>query len=164
MFRFKKSITARAAILALAVGIAALTPIVIRGQAKPVVSFNVPVQIGVNTFIANDEFSGAETVYTVPAGKRLVITHAAVVSRTFSDNAVRGEVVTNFEGNLFTHPFDFNAQAPFDDFVANHPVLAYADAGTAVVVNVFVKIQASNQSGGYIILRGTLSGYLENVK
>jgi hypothetical protein len=24
---------------------------------------------------------------------------------------------------------DFNAQAPFEGFVANHPVLAYADPG-----------------------------------
>src|SRR5215204_5485313 len=66
------------------------------------VPIRTPVQIQVNTSINTGEVVGDQLVYTVPAGKRLVIEHVAVFSDELAaGNTVRGFVRTRFGGTNF---------------------------------------------------------------
>jgi hypothetical protein len=126
-----------------------------------------PVQIKVNVFISFGETNALEDVYTVPEGKRLVIEHVALKCDTLDvGNAVRGSVSTRFGGENFSHEFDVNSQPSVNGplFVANHPMLAFADPGTRVQMLVEVDQAVGSDSGGFSGLRGTFSGYLESVQ
>ena len=142
----------------------ASAPVLVRDVDVPL---RTPVQIKVNTFISFGEQNGAEDVYIVPAGKRLVIEHVALESENLilASNAVAGRLLTSFGGKVFSHPFDIRSQAPVDGvlFVVNHPMLAFADPDTTVSVLATVDEPQGIGSGGYSALSGTLSGYLENV-
>ena len=187
MFSFKKSLVAVISLLAL-VGLGALvTPNSTRGQGNPhpldvnVInptespvpvrdvnrSLNIPVQIRVNTFIHGGDTTGSEDVYTVPPGKRLVIEHVALESDNLDPgNAVRGHVFTRVAtANPFSHPLDLRAQVSVDGplFVANHPMLAYADAGFTVTVTAEVDQPQGSVSFSFAALQGNLSGHLEDV-
>ena len=127
-----------------------------------------PVQIKVNVFIAFGDIVGEADVYTVPTGRRLIIEHVAVESENINTgNAVRGTLSSRFGGQIFIHPLDVHAQAadglggPL--FVANHPLLAYADPGQVVNVRAEVNEPEGVPSGFYNALTGTMSGYLEEV-
>lgn len=126
-----------------------------------------PVQINVNVFISFGETSRISDIYTVPEGKRLVIQHVALKCDTLGvGNAVRGSVLTQFANDDFSHEFAVNAQPSVDGplFVANHPMLAFADPGTRVQMHLTIDQAMGSGSGAFSGLRGTLSGYLESVQ
>jgi len=132
------------------------------------VPLRTPVQIKVSVFINFGEIIGEANVYTVPAGKRLVIEHVALESETVNTgNAVRGTLSSRFGGQNFIHPFEVRPQAakglggPL--FVANHPLLAFADPGQAVRVTAEMNEPEGPSNGFFNALTGTLSGYLEEV-
>lgn len=142
----------------------ASSPALVRDVGAPV---RTPVQIGVNVFISFGETSRLSDIYTVPEGKRLVIEHVALKCDTLDvGNAVRGSVLTQFASDDFSHEFALNAQPPVDGplFVANHPMLAFADPGTRVQMDVSIDQAMGSGSGGFSGLRGTFSGYLESVE
>ena len=188
MKKFKNSLIALTGLTSIIGLIALVTPISGRGQgsdAPPTRDVNVvntvanpalvrdvgvplrtPVQISVNVLIHGPELSAEEEVYTVPEGKRLVIEHAALVCDTLDPgNAVRGSVLSNFEG-LSSHPLDVNLQLPVDGplFIVNHPMLAFARAGSTVRMSVRVDQPEGSPGSSFSALRGTLSGYLETVQ
>jgi hypothetical protein len=188
MFRFKQSLITIAGLIGLVSLIALITPLSGRGQsgnqhplsvsvvntaADPAlvrdvgVPLRTPVQIKVNTGIPFGALIGDQNVFTVPAGKRLVIEHVALDAHNLNPgNAARGSVVTNFEGQSFTHHFDVRAQAPVQGplFIVNHSLLAFADPGTVVTLMAVIdQAQGEGQPGFQLILSGTLSGYLETV-
>lgn len=143
----------------------ASSPALVRDVGAPV---RTPVQIGVNVFISFGETSRLSDIYTVPEGKRLVIEHVALKCDTLAvGNAVRGSVSTRFANDDFSHEFAINMQPSVDGplFVANHPMLAFADPGTRVQLSVSIdQAIGSGGSGGISGLRGTFSGYLETVQ
>ena len=188
MFKFKQSLIAFAALLAVVSLIGLVTPLLGQGQgganqhplnvsvvntaAEPAlvrdvgVPIRTPVQIRVNVFMSFGETNATEGVFTVPAGKRLVIEHVALdTENLLAGNAVRGRVLTEAGGHISSHPFDVHPQAPVDGplFLANHSLLAFADPETVVTVTAEVDQPQFEGSGGYSVLVGTLSGYLENL-
>lgn len=125
-----------------------------------------PVQIQINQFISFGETTSLRDVYTVPEGKRLVIEHVALKSDTLSvGNAVRGGLLIRFGGESFSHEFAVNPQPSVNGplFVANHPMLVFADPGTRVQMEVEIDQAVGSDNGGFSGLRGTFSGYLESV-
>lgn len=142
-------------------------------QAVPVrevgVTVRTPVVIKVNTLIYFGVRYGTETVYTVPAGKRLVIQHVAFESdNLWPGNSIKADVVTAVPGEAFVYPLDAHAQTMSAGdpprYVMNHPLLAFADAGAHVVVEAVVSNPQGNMEGDFFsAVRGTLSGYLETV-
>ena len=191
MFSFKKSLVAVAGLAALVGLIALVMPASTQGQGggnqQPLnvnvvntesapafvrdvgVPLRTPVQIKVNTFIDYGAYIGVEEIYTVPAGKRLVIEHVALTSENLAaGNAVRATVVTHFGGEIFDHTLDVRAQAAVafgggQLSLVNQQMLAFADAGTVVEVRAKVNAAQGSGIGGYSALLGTLSGYLESV-
>jgi hypothetical protein len=144
----------------------ATSPALVRDVGVPL---RTPVQIEVNVFIPFGVTSDFKDIYVVPEGKRLVIEHVALRCNALGvGNAVRGSVITLFEHDDFIHEFAVNAQPSVDGplFVANHPMLAFADPGTTVRMDVSVDepIGSGSDTGGFTALRGTLSGYLENAQ
>ena len=142
----------------------ASSPALVRDVGAPV---RTPVQISVNVFISFGETSKLSDIYTVPEGKRLVIEHVALKCDTLAvGNAVRGSVLTQFANDDFSHEFAINIQPSVEGplFVANHPMLAFADPGTRVQIDVSIDQAMGSGSGGFSGLRGTFSGYLESVQ
>ena len=142
----------------------ASSPALVRDVGAPL---RTPVQIQINLFISFGETSRLSDVYTVPEDKRLVIEHVALKCDTLGvGNAVRGGLLTQFANDAFSHEFAVNAQPSVDGplFVANHPMLVFADPGTRVQMEVGIDQAIGSGSGGFSALRGTLSGYLESVQ
>lgn len=143
----------------------ASSPALVRDIGAPV---RTPVQIKVNLFISFGETTRLSDVYTVPEGKRLVIEHVALKCDTLDvGNGVRGSLLTQFGNDAFSHEFAVNAQPSVEGplFVANHPMLAFADPGTRVQMDVTIdQTIGSGGGGGFSGLRGTFSGYLESVQ
>ena len=131
------------------------------------VPLRTPVQIKLNVFINFPDKSALETIYIVPEGKRLVIEHVTLISdRLEVGNAVQGSLLARFGGDLFTHELSVSAQPPVDGplFVVNHSMLAFADPGSSVQMSVRVDQDEGGAGSSFSALRGTLSGYLENVQ
>ena len=142
----------------------ASSPALVRDVGVPV---RTPVQIPVNVFMQFGETALLRDVYTVPEGKRLVIEHVSLLTDTLGPgNAVRGGLLTLFEGENSSHHFDVRAQTPVGGplFVVNHPMLAFADPGTRVQMEATIEQAIGSGSGGFSAFRGTLSGYLENAQ
>ena len=142
----------------------ATSPALVRDVGVPL---RTPVQIKLNVLITFPETGALEDIYVVPEGKRLVIEHVALICDTLNvGNAVRGSLLSRFEGELFTHALAVNAQPPVDGplFVVNHPMLAFADPGSRVEIAVSVDQAMGSGSSSFSALRGTLSGYLENAQ
>ena len=140
-------------------------PANVRDMGVPV---RMPVQIKVNVFINFGETFAEAEVYTVPAGNRLVIEHVALESENVNTgNAVKGTLTSRFAGQIFSHPLEVRPQAakglggPL--FVANHPLLAFADPGQVVRITAVMNEPKEPQNGFFNALSGTLSGYLEEV-
>ena len=142
----------------------ATSPALVRDVGVPL---RTPVQIQVNVFMQFGETALLRDVYTVPEGKRLVIEHVALLTDTLgAGNAVRGSLLTQFQGEISSHHFDVRAQTPVDGplFIVNHPMLAFADQGTRVQLDASIEQAIGSGSGGFSAFRGTLSGYLENLQ
>jgi hypothetical protein len=126
---------------------------------------STPVQIDVDVFLTTGDTATLEDVYVVPDGMRLVIEHVSLKSGIlFAGNTIEADVITRVGGLTFLHPLDFRPQTAIagPHFVANHPALAYAEAGTQVTVAVQVKDPQA--LGVWIALRGTVSGHLESAQ
>jgi hypothetical protein len=132
----------------------ASAPALVRDVSLPV---RTPVQIKVHTYFQ----VGLEDVYTVPEGKRLVIEQVALASNNLvAGEVIRGTVITQFAGQTFDHHLDVRPQftiASGTFYIANHPLLAFADQST------HVQVDARSAGGSSGNLEGTLSGYLESV-
>ena len=109
----------------------------------------------------------AERSFEVPAGKRFII--EAVAYRNFISldpgEGIRAEITTTFEGIPRSRALDFNRQqfGNNDNLVATHPLLAYADPGTEVIVRAFVSNPSGifcSPSGSQPILIGFITGHL----
>lgn len=187
MFSVKRSLVALISVLALIGLVALVTPHSTQGQGNPhTLDVNVtnpidspvpvrevggpvsiPVQISVNVLMTGGDTSADEDVYTVPLGKRLVIEHVSLNSENLDPgNAVSARVFTQMLGqNPSAHPLDVRVQVPVDGplFVANHPLLAYADSGLTVKVIVRVDQPQGSVSSSFSALNGTMSGHLEDL-
>jgi len=140
-------------------------PVPVRDSSLPL---RTRVQIQVNVLIDFGETFHEAEVYTVPAGRRLVIEHVAFQGENIEiGNAVQGTLISSFGGEIFVHPFDIRRQdsdgAVGPLFVANHPLLAFTDPGQVVRVSAEIDEPQGSGSGFFSALRGTLSGYLEEV-
>jgi hypothetical protein len=96
------------------------------------------------------------TIYTVPAGKRLVIEFASTAIIVRRNEDVSARISTTVNGVLGFHPLVLSEAPRGDRLVASHPLRAYADPGTAVVVTT-----ERHSRGGFAgHTTFTLSGYL----
>ena len=108
----------------------------------------------------------AERTFTVPEGKRFIIENVAYRSFPLDPgDGIRAEIWTTFEGSLRPRPLDFHRQQFGDSgwFVAAHPLLAFADAGTEVSIRAFLSDPTGvscSSPGSPPIMSGAISGYL----
>jgi hypothetical protein len=142
----------------------ATSPALVRDVGVPLRS---PVQFSLNVSIHFPATTGEEDIYVVPDGKRLVIEHVSLICDTLEPgNAVRGRMLTNFGGGLFTHELTVTIQPTVGDqlFIVNHPMLAFADPGTKVHMVVRIDHAQGGPGSSLSGLRGTVSGHLENLQ
>ena len=108
--------------------------------------------------------SPAQTPYTVPEGKRLVIEYASMkVTLSEGQSAILG-ILTTLNGELVTHYFPQTQPAlapnpgisPSGNYVsAGQQVRIYADSGT----NVSFQVDRTSNTGTFVIIV-SMSGYL----
>lgn len=152
------------------------TPTVVVGNStsNPVVVRNVeparePYQVGgvVTSQCVQNQFV-AERLFAIPQGKRFIIEHVSFRSWPGSLTAGEGlwvEIVTTFNGQLRGRSVDFNRQTygSVPLLIANHPMLAYADGGTDVVVRVRLSSPPSCSPYSPAVAHGIITGYLVDV-
>ncbi len=123
-----------------------------------------PFQQKISVDIFGGGHNGSSSV-AVPIGKQLVIQHISFRSEALlAGNNFKVRVFTTFGGVDFAHHPDFHDQGYSSTeprFVANQPLLAYADGGTSVSVGVFVKNAQSTAT--FTALSGVITGYLIDV-
>jgi hypothetical protein len=143
MFSFRRSLTALVGLFVLVGMLAALTPLVGRGQGN---SQSAPPPFSVRdednparhpfqaSVTVNSTASDGSAQIAVPAGTRLVIEHVSAESKSLISNEIlRFDVKTSVGGTLVTHYFISAAQGDngFPVHVAIHrvsqPVRLYAD-------------------------------------
>ncbi len=98
------------------------------------------------------------TIYTVPAGKRLVIETVSGRASVHSGTRIRGTLLTRSGGNTMATQLVFESQGADGTetrYVFTHSVRLYADAGTNVDFNFIRNSSESQGSKSY-----SFSGYL----
>jgi|KBSSwiStaDraftv2_1062776.scaffolds.fasta_scaffold17934_4 hypothetical protein len=125
----------------------------IDGPARNGIMIAGQINLGLNA-------SGTQgTVYTVPAGKRLVIEGVSAQLAVDHDAGALAELLIQ---NLVTNPGIYlpatlaRATPTFDFYAVNQLVRAYADTGTELVFAVSQNAGASQPYAEYV----TVSGYL----
>jgi len=112
---------------------------------------------------ANDPRFCATTVYTVPAGKRLVIEFVAMRARGIPvGTAARLEIITIAGGQEAIFDFPFSAPVPesFGEGNIAQVVRIYADAGTRVLTAGFRSGESNDFNSNFTF---SISGYLVNI-
>lgn len=104
--------------------------------------------------------SSTGTIYTVPAGKRLVIENVSCMATVATGLHVSGSIGTRVGGTSSSCQTTFQLVGTGENYRRysfNHPVRLYADPGTNVT---FTTIRSGTSSqGGYTV---GFSGYLVN--
>lgn len=110
-----------------------------------------------------------QRTFSVPQGKRFVIEHVSFrnwFSVLDPNEGLWIEIWTTFNGELRARSLNFSRQryGNADLFIANHPMLAYADGGTEVMVRVHLATPPfCSQSSSPPVAHGLMSGYLVNM-
>jgi hypothetical protein len=179
MFSFKKSLTALVGLLAFVSMVVVLMPFVSRGQgnsgnAPPTQNVNVvntplPVQDidspGRQPVTAEGSCSDSgcsDTVYTVPAGKRLIVEYASITANIPPGKVARWRLFANNGGQQVELNFPLT-QPPvifgvLSQSTAGQQVRLYADAGSEVRMN--GTTSDNGTPSNYIF---SISGYLVDV-
>jgi len=182
MSRIKNSLIGFFGLMALIVAVSAVIPVTSRGQANlqaqdvnvinsiknpvPVSDVNngqQPFQMTATNFLAKGLSGTAKTIYTVPAGKRLVIETISTRAELASvDTPDRVEVLTNADVGTAFHELLVLKQgvdlSGHGVFVGTHYMRAYSEPGTNVVFQ-FTRSNTSDSAFATV----TITGYFVDV-
>ena len=150
MQRFKYSLLAAAGILVLAFVLTAIGPRRVMAALgyTPVREVNAPGRQPFATLLSPNGNGGQET-FTVPAGKRLVVTTFSATTNNTTGDYIRLNTTVNRNDSLIFMPFTTRGDQACANLTGE--AIAYADPGTTViVVNFGASVALATVVGYYV--------------
>lgn len=143
----------------LQVGNTASSPVLVRDVDN---AARLAFQASASITLADGTTFATSTITTVPAGKRLVIEYISALAATQTGQKALAQIQVYQGTTPYLHRVALSLQGTFttsfgtgDEFVAGQSTRLYADAGTAVIVEIGRSASSGAAKGVFVI-----SGYL----